>query len=77
MLCNGRVKGESTMDGKCQAMEAVYDCCETSPEPRQIYFGLPEKNGRKGIKTIKSHSITNNIHMRQLFQVMCGICRKV
>ena len=34
-----------------------------------------KENGSKGIITIKSHSITNNIHMRQHFQVMCGIWR--
>ena len=59
------------MDRKCQTMDAVYDYCVTSSEPQKIYFGLAE--GRKGIITIKSHSITNDIHMRQHFQVMCSI----
>ena len=29
-LCNCWVKGECTMDGKCQTMDAVYDCHVTS-----------------------------------------------
>ena len=32
-----------------------------------------KENGSKSIITIKSHSITNNIHMRRHTQVMCGI----
>ena len=30
------------MDGKCQTMDAVYNCCVTSSEPQKIYFGLIE-----------------------------------
>ena len=60
------------MDGKCQTMDAVYDCRVTSPEPRKIYIGLVEGNRRNGIITIKSHSITNDIHTRRHFQVTCG-----
>ena len=30
------------MDGKCQTMDAVYDCRVTSSEPQKIYFGLAE-----------------------------------
>ena len=30
------------MDGKCQDMDAVYDCGVTSPASRKIYFGLAE-----------------------------------
>ena len=41
-LCNCRVKGKCPMNGKCQTMDAVYDCRVTSPEPRKIYFGLTE-----------------------------------
>ena len=33
------------MDGKCQTMDAVYNCCVTSPEPRQI--GLAEGKWKK------------------------------
>ena len=36
-------------------------------------LGWQKENGSKGIITIKSHSITNDIHMRRHFQVMCGI----
>ena len=63
-LRNCRVKEECPIDGKCQTTDAVYDCRVTSPEPRKIYFGLAEKNERKGIITIKSHSTTNDIDMR-------------
>ena len=44
-LCNCRVKEEWPMDGKCQTMDAVYNCCVTSPEPRQI--GLAEGKWKK------------------------------
>ena len=40
-------------------------------------LGLQIKNERKGIMIIKSHSITNEIHMRRHFQVVCGIWRKL
>ena len=30
------------MDGICQTMDAVYDCCFTPPEPQKTYFGLAE-----------------------------------
>ena len=33
-LCNCREKGECPMDGKCQTMDAVYDCQVTSSEPQ-------------------------------------------
>ena len=39
--------------------------------------GWQKENGRKGIVTIKSHSTTNDIHMRQHFQVRCDIRRKL
>ena len=39
-LCNCQIKGEYPMDGKCQTMDAAYDCRVTSPEPQKIYFGL-------------------------------------
>ena len=68
-----RIKGECSMDGKSKTMDAVYDCHVTSPEPQKIYFGLAEGNGSKVVITIKSHSMTNDIHMRRHFEVMCGI----
>ena len=40
-------------------------------------LGWQKENGSKVIRTLKSHSITNDIHMRQHFQVMCGIWRKL
>ena len=46
-LCNCRVKEECPMDGKCQTMDAVYDCRVTSPESRKIYFGLAEVEWKK------------------------------
>ena len=49
----------------------------TSPEPRQIYFGLAGENGRKTMIIIKCYSITNDIHVIRHFQVICGIWRKV
>ena len=72
-LCNCRVKGKCPMNGKCQTMDAVYDCRVTSSEPQKSTLGWQKKNGSKGIITIRSHSITNNIHMRRHPQVMCGI----
>ena len=41
-LCNCRVKGDFAMGGKCQTMDAVYDCRVTSPELQKIYFALAE-----------------------------------
>ena len=41
-LCNSRIKEECPMDGKCQTMDAFYDCCVTLSEPQKIYFGLAE-----------------------------------
>ena len=41
-LCNRWVKEECPMGSKCQTMDAVYDCCVPSPEPRKIYVGLAE-----------------------------------
>ena len=41
-LCNCQVKGECTMDGKCQATDTVYECHVFPPEPQKIYFGLAE-----------------------------------
>ena len=68
---NCRVKGEFPMDGKCRTMDAVYDCCVTSPEPQKIYFELPERKWKD--ITIKTHIIANEISMRQHLQVMFGI----
>ena len=41
-LGNCRVKEECPIDGKCQTMDAVYDCRVTSPALQKIYFGLAE-----------------------------------
>ena len=41
-LCNCLVKEECPMDGKCQTLDAVYDCSVNSPEPRKIYFEFAE-----------------------------------
>ena len=46
-LCNCRLKGECPTDGKCQTMDAVYSCRVTSPEPRNIYFGLVEEKSKQ------------------------------
>ena len=61
------------MDGKYQTIDAVYDCLVTSPEPQKSTLGWQKENERKGIITIKSYSITNDIHIRRHFQVVCGI----
>ena len=31
------------MDGKCQTLDAVYECRVTSSEPQKIYFELEER----------------------------------
>ena len=36
-------------------------------------LGRQKENGRKVIITIESHSTTNDNHIRQHFQFMCGI----
>ena len=41
-LCNCQDKGECAIDGKCQTMDAVYNCRVTSSEPQKVYFGLAE-----------------------------------
>ena len=46
-LCCCQVKEEYPLDGKCQTMDAIYDCRVTSPEPRKIYFGLAEGKWKK------------------------------
>ena len=46
-LCNCRIKEECPKDGKCQNMDAVYDCCVASSESQKIYFGLAEEKGEK------------------------------
>ena len=35
-LCNCQVNEENPMDGKCQTMDAVYDCPVTPPESPKI-----------------------------------------
>ena len=35
------------MDGKCQTMDTVYNCCVTSPEQQKIYFGLAERKWKQ------------------------------
>ena len=42
-LCNCREKGEYPTDGKCQTMDAVYDCRFPSADSQIIYFGLAEE----------------------------------
>ena len=69
-LFNCQVKGECSMDGKCQTMDTVYNCCVTSPSNKKSTLGWQKENGSKGIITIKSHSIINNIHMRRHFKVI-------
>ena len=58
------------MDDKCQIIDTVYDCRVTSPEPRKLFFRLAEGKWKPSIITIKSHSITNDIQIRRLFQVV-------
>ena len=38
-LCNCREKGECSMDGKRQTMDAVYGCRVTSSEPQKFFLG--------------------------------------
>ena len=61
------------MDGKRQTMDAVYGCRVTSSESQKFFLGWQKENRSEGIITIKIHSVTNDIHMRRHFQVMCGI----
>ena len=42
-LFNCQEKGEFSMDGKCQTLDAVYECRVTSSEPQKIYFELEER----------------------------------
>ena len=35
------------MNGKCQTMDAVYDCCVTLLKPQKIYLGLAEKKWKQ------------------------------
>ena len=53
------------MDGKCQTMGAAYDCRVTSPEPKKSTLGWQKQKGSKGMTTIKSRSITKDIHMKR------------
>ena len=46
-LCDCRVKGESSIDGKRPTMEAVYEFCVTSTEPQKIYFELAERKWKQ------------------------------
>ena len=41
------------MDGKCQTMDAVYDCPVTSSEPQKIYFGLAEGRWKQRYYNLK------------------------
>ena len=40
--CSCREKGECLMDGKCQTMDAVYDCRVTSAGPQKTFFRFAE-----------------------------------
>ena len=44
---------------------------------KKSILGWQKENGSKRMITIKSHSFTNDVHMRWHFQVMCGIWRKL
>ena len=46
-LCNCWVKEECPMDGKCQTMDAVYNCSVTLRGLQTIYFGLVEGKRKK------------------------------
>ena len=46
-LSNCREKAECPMDGKCQTIDVVYDCCVTSSQPEKIYFGLAERKWKQ------------------------------
>ena len=71
-LCNCQIKAECPMDEKRQTMGTAFDCRVTAPEAQKKFpLGQQKKNGMKGIITIKSHSITNDTHMRRHFQVIC------
>ena len=72
-LCNCWVKEECPMDGRCQTMDAVYNCSVTSPGSQKITLDWQKENERRGILAIKIYSITKDIHMRRRFQVICGI----
>ena len=61
------------MDGRCQTMDAVYNCSVTSPGSQKITLDWQKENERRGILAIKIYSITKDIHMRRRFQVICGI----
>ena len=62
------------MDGKCQTMDAAYDCRVTLPEPRKVYFGLAEGKWKKRYYTYKklfdhkqySHETTLSSYVRHL-----------
>ena len=58
------------MEGKCQTMDAVYHYLHHSCEKSALDW--QKENGRESIIIIKSHSTTNDIHMRRYFQVMFG-----
>ena len=46
-LSNCREKEEWPMDGKCQTMDAAYDCRFTWSELQKIYFGLVEEKWKQ------------------------------
>ena len=71
-LCNYRVKEERPMDGKCQPINAVYDCRVSSPEPQNIYLGLAEGKWKKRYYNHKK-SFNHKRHSHETIKVMCGI----
>ena len=73
ILCNCRVKGECPMDSKCQIWTQFMTVMSLHQSHEKSTLGWQKENGSKGILIIKSYLITNDIHIRRHFQVMCGI----
>ena len=63
-LCDCGVKEECSMDGKCQTMDAVYECHVTSPEPQKNYFGLTEGKWKKRFYNQKK-SFNQKLHSHE------------
>ena len=62
------------MDGKCQAMDAMFmTVVSIHQNHKKSTFGWQKENGRKTMVTMKGHSTTNNIHTRRHFQVIYGM----
>ena len=72
-LRNCWVKVEYPVDGECQTFDAVYIVVSLHQIQEKSTLGWQKQNFKKGIITINTQITTNDIHMRQNFQVMCGI----